>query len=1139
MGLTGSEGDYATVTVTVQAPGQLITKAVGEGQDAENLVFAVFDEEGNELEALRQGDWRKGQPELIFDNSAKPTVVVKTTLVRGKQYTFVCWAQNKEADCYDFTNMKEITVDYANTVAQNEKRDAFYAAVLSDIVVDNFKQEITLKRPFAQINVGTADIQAAELAGLEVQNLYSTMTVQNVANKLHTFVGAKAGDKDGDGMVSGSETVTFALAPAVSKSTFDGSSAAADHEWLTINAEGYQNKVYGWLSMNYFLVNDGDLQGNGSVDGTDQVTTDVTFKVYEGDALELCSYDVVNVPVQRNYRSHIIGNVLTAQGTLTVIIEPAFLNPDYVVNIWDGISTKEPASNAEGTEYYVMEASELAWVAAQVNSGADSFEGKTIVLSADIDLVSQVWTPIGTAENPFKGNIVGAKTATKAAEDTPVTVYGLKIDFTEGPAGLVGCTDAAVKNIILDEPKVEGESYVGALAGKVLANGSVESCTVNGGSVEGNYCVGGVVAYAEGLVKANTVDGTAVAGKAVEGKPSLTGGKVGLIAGAANADNIKDNHIDNATIEAADAATAGVVVGYVTEGTLNPKDNTYNHENITLNGEVVAPAEFKFNVTADETAFAVEGGELTINVEANVAWTVTASEGLVDVEEGEGNAVITVTAPANELTEEVLYTVVVATEEDVETKEYEIIFTQAVAAPEFVAATVAEFLAAVEDDTVYELTGMITSVTNTTYGNFYLKDSTGEVLIYGLCSPEGEQKYWAASGAKVGDSITVRTVRTSYNGTAQGKNALFVELKPFVAQASEWGVVGDLTGWGVNDINMVTTWHTENLFVAYNVEINSGAFKIRANNKWDDAKNYGLETAGSIYADSYYTVITSGGSQNITPMEYGTYDVYFDLTNKRVALMTPGKEYSDAKDGGAPVVVVAGLKDHSWGMIGNFDGSNWTTDVEMVVEGDWAVAKNVTLAEGNAFKFRADGAWTLSYGAGCNVVADEEYVTYNNGGDMKFTGEAGAYDIYFSLIDAKFYMEKHVEKTEYTAILTFDDKAKRTNYTTTQQVWEENGIIFTNDKYKSTNNVADYANPARFYKGSSLTVAVEGEITEIVFDCSSSSYATELKNSIGDIDIVSSDKEVTVTFAESVSSFEVAQLTAQVRLDAITVTYLK
>ena len=92
--------------------------------------------------------------------------------------------------------------------------------------------------------------------------------------------------------------------------------------------------------------------------------------------------------------------------------------------------------------------------------------------------------------------------------------------------------------------------------------------------------------------------------------------------------------------------------------------------------------------------------------------------------------------------------------------------------------TVAEFLAAAEDDTVYELTGVITRVANTEYGNFDLTDDTGTVYIYGLCSPEGESKYWAESGAKIGDTITVQTVRTSYNDTPQGQNAIFVSLVP-------------------------------------------------------------------------------------------------------------------------------------------------------------------------------------------------------------------------------------------------------------------------------------------------------------------------------------------------------------------------
>lgn len=94
--------------------------------------------------------------------------------------------------------------------------------------------------------------------------------------------------------------------------------------------------------------------------------------------------------------------------------------------------------------------------------------------------------------------------------------------------------------------------------------------------------------------------------------------------------------------------------------------------------------------------------------------------------------------------------------------------------PEEKVVTVAEFLAAAEDDTVYTLKGTITSVANTSYGNFDLTDETGTVYIYGLCAPDGTQKYWATSGAKLGDDIVVKTVRTSFNGTAQGKNAIYV-----------------------------------------------------------------------------------------------------------------------------------------------------------------------------------------------------------------------------------------------------------------------------------------------------------------------------------------------------------------------------
>ena len=125
---------------------------------------------------------------------------------------------------------------------------------------------------------------------------------------------------------------------------------------------------------------------------------------------------------------------------------------------------------------------------------------------------------------------------------------------------------------------------------------------------------------------------------------------------------------------------------------------------------------------------------------------------------------------------------------------------------------------------------------------------------------------------------------------------------------------------------------------------------------------------------------------------------------------------------------------------------------------------------------------------------------------------------------------------ETEATLSFASTAQRTSFSTSKQVWEQNGIIFTNDKASSTTAVADYAKPARLYAGSSVTIEAPGNITKIEFDCNSSSYATAMKNSIGGTATASSDK-VTVTLGGTSKTFTVAKLTAQVRIDSLTVTY--
>ena len=120
--------------------------------------------------------------------------------------------------------------------------------------------------------------------------------------------------------------------------------------------------------------------------------------------------------------------------------------------------------------------------------------------------------------------------------------------------------------------------------------------------------------------------------------------------------------------------------------------------------------------------------------------------------------------------------------------------------------------------------------------------------------------------------------------------------------------------------------------------------------------------------------------------------------------------------------------------------------------------------------------------------------------------------------------------------LTFDaDKANRTSYSTTQQVWSENGITFTNDKASSSTPVADYGNPVRLYASSSITIAMAdgSKIVKIDFLCNNTTYSTNLANSISGATV--SGTTVTVEL-DSVENYTVT-LGAQVRLNSLTVYY--
>lgn len=316
-GLT--DDDYASVKVAVQVPGSAVTKAFGDGLSAGNLVLAVFDETGAELPELRQGDWTKSQSEITFSStsaSGNPQTFVNVRLVKGKTYTIVLWAQNKDLSCYDFSDMNNIKVDYTkDNVGNVEARDAFYACVSTGVVTGNVDVEAELKRPFAQLNIGTTpeDFDAARAAGLDIDNLYIGVSVSRAATKIQTDHEKLSYDIS----TEESDLVTAQFTPGLS--VISENHASADREMLVVKVDNTES-TYEWLGVNYILA---------PVENDQNRVVNLTL--YEGTPenptkLQLVTYEVRNVPFKANCRTHLTGSILTSVGQIEVCVTPGFLN---------------------------------------------------------------------------------------------------------------------------------------------------------------------------------------------------------------------------------------------------------------------------------------------------------------------------------------------------------------------------------------------------------------------------------------------------------------------------------------------------------------------------------------------------------------------------------------------------------------------------------------------------------------------------------------------------------------------------------------------------------------------------------------------------------------------------------------------
>ncbi len=119
--------------------------------------------------------------------------------------------------------------------------------------------------------------------------------------------------------------------------------------------------------------------------------------------------------------------------------------------------------------------------------------------------------------------------------------------------------------------------------------------------------------------------------------------------------------------------------------------------------------------------------------------------------------------------------------------------------------------------------------------------------------------------------------------------------------------------------------------------------------------------------------------------------------------------------------------------------------------------------------------------------------------------------------------------------IDFSTTDQRVSLSTESQVWANDGATLTNNKGNSTSNVADYSNPARFYKSSEIIIAFPG-MNKIVVNCNTAGYAAALASSITDSNatVTQSGSTVTIEFANAVDELSFT-LSAQVRVNNLTV----
>ena len=175
-------------------------------------------------------------------------------------------------------------------------------------------------------------------------------------------------------------------------------------------------------------------------------------------------------------------------------------------------------TDAQANNYFISNADELVYFAKSVNVDGETYAGKTVKLTADIDLAGKLWIPVGqTQVSSFQGTFDGQGHTIK---NMTVNYTGTNSNYACGLFGWIELHNGApivIQNVKFDNANVTGIKYTGVVAG--YANGAsgaeIKNCVVTNSTVTSNSKnAGGIIGYmGKGVLTGNTVSGCTISAK--------------------------------------------------------------------------------------------------------------------------------------------------------------------------------------------------------------------------------------------------------------------------------------------------------------------------------------------------------------------------------------------------------------------------------------------------------------------------------------------------------------------------------------------------------------------------------------------------------------------------------------------------